>query len=91
MNYSGLNLTFSIEKSSIQYCPTSRGVAYHAKLLLDGKPVGTIENSGRGGFTQNSLNNPKTVGPLLKDAADRADTTVEFYLEDLMDVVEGVA
>ena len=91
MKLSGLNQTFSIEKSSIQYCPTNRGVAYHAKLLLDGKPVGTIENGGRGGFTQNTLDNPKTVGPLLKSAADRADTTVEFYLEDLMDVVEGIA
>jgi hypothetical protein len=31
--------------------PTSDGEAYTAELLLDGKSVGTIENTGRGGAT----------------------------------------
>jgi len=91
MNISGLAFTFSIEKSSIQYCPTSRGVAFHATLLLDGKPIGTIENSGRGGPTNSCLNNYKTTAPLLKSAAEHAETTEEFYLDSLMDVAEGVA
>ncbi|MEN3308850.1 MAG: hypothetical protein V7603_5052 [Micromonosporaceae bacterium] len=31
--------------------PTSDGEAYTAELVLDGKPVGTIENTGQGGAT----------------------------------------
>lgn len=91
MNFSGLNFTFAIEKSSIQYCSTRRGVAYHAVLLLDGKPVGTIENSGRGGPTDSCLKDYKIVAPLLKSAAEYAKTTEESYLDSLMDVAEGVA
>jgi hypothetical protein len=35
----------------VEYLNTHTGVAFTAALLLDGAPVGTIENSGRGGTT----------------------------------------
>jgi hypothetical protein len=35
----------------LQAMPTSDGEAYTAELLLDGKPVGSVENTGTGGAT----------------------------------------
>jgi len=86
----GLNLQFSIDAKTISYLETSRGVAFTAKLLLDDKPVGSIENRGVGGFTAAHLDDRSSVQVLLDDAAKKADTTVEFFLNDLMDIAEGV-
>lgn len=51
----------------IKTLATHDGEAYTAELLLDGKPVGLIENTGTGGST--------TWFPLKRDVLDWADMT----------------
>ena len=90
MNFSGLNLTFSVDPSTIAYLETSRGVAFTASLLLDGKKIGLVENRGNGGATTGDLDNPQLTRTLLRSTIERLDTTEESFFEGLMDVAEGV-
>lgn len=92
MNISGMSHSFTVDKSSIEYCPTHRGVAFSATLLMDNAPVGTINNTGVGGPTGSHLRSDshELVSPILREAAKRANTSDEFFLDELMNEAEGV-
>ncbi len=88
-------MSFSVKPNSIKYFDTSRGVAFSADLLLDGVKVGTIEHMGQGGVAEVCLidNADDTVRKQLNRAVledENSSAQIEYYLEHLMDVAEGV-
>ncbi len=80
----------TINAKSIKYLPTHNGVAFTADLLIGGNKAGTIENNGNGGDTH---------AYTLREAREQIEAEsklqgfdlVEYFLDHLMDVAEGVA
>ncbi|MFE8701227.1 hypothetical protein ACFYKX_11530 [Cytobacillus sp. FJAT-54145] len=81
-----------ISIKSISYLETSRGVAYTAPLLLDGKEVGTIENQGNGGATMIRMNHEAQEEFQSRMntyfAEQNLETDEEVFAEHLIDVHE---
>ena len=84
-------MSFSIIPKSIKYLETDRGVAFNADLAEDDVKVGTVHNNGRGGATYVSLDQGLggDVHARLEEASNKSGGT-EWYLDELMDVAEGV-
>ena len=78
---------------------TSDGVAYSARIILDGKVVGMLENGGRGGYTSVNINTEyleefrKRVNEYFKelkwDISDTEEYAIDYtFSEHLIDVYE---
>jgi hypothetical protein len=72
--------------------PTSDGEAYTAELLLDGRPVGTIENTGTGGPTMwhpldRGVFGPEQMGAFVAACRDEHGQPIaeEFVLAELFE------
>ena len=82
---------FTVAPKSIKYLKTSRGVAFTANLLLKGKKIGIIENGGTGGATISRVDSSEGRKQLALDISSSVHNIEEFFLDNLMDVAEGVA
>ena len=83
---------FSIKPSTIKYLETSRGIAFTAELLEDGKKVGVVENRGDGGatffFIDLSARSNNVDQRLEACLTEDHGLGLESYLDELMDVAE---
>ncbi len=82
---------FWIRPKGIQYCDTSRGVAFSAHLLtVDGDVhVGVVENRGAGGDT--FIDTMPHFQEQLQTIADACNISMETLLESYMDIAEDIA
>lgn len=85
-------MSFQIDKKTIDYCKTGRGVAFYADLLLDGEKVGTVENGGNGGdtFARCKADVLLKLDDVAQEAVPDSCEPTSQYLEKLMDAAEGV-
>ena len=82
-------MNFAINPAGIQYKKTRRGVAFRATLLQDGVAVACVENEGNGGGTWvTDVEHDFDRKAFQAKAAENVGE--EFYLEDLMNIAEGV-
>ena len=82
---------FSINPTTIKYLETPNGVAFSAELLEDGDKIATVHNNGNGGATYLDLvNGWGTPEHKRLEAEAEPYDGMEWYLDHLMDVAEGV-
>jgi len=87
---------FTVNPKRINYLTTSRGVAFTAELLKNGKAIGTIENQGNGGWTRSVVDNEHqkdidTAAVELAELANRSTVNCnEWYLNHLIDIAENI-
>ena len=87
---------FKVNPNRINYLTTSRGVAFTAELLKNGKAIGTIENHGCGGWTFAVVDDEhkKDLDAAAIEHAKKAKhSTVncnEWYFNHLIDIAELV-
>jgi hypothetical protein len=79
---------YTVQKSSINYLETSRGVAWTARLFRDGDYVGELENRGDGGETS-IWTNTNDVKPELEAIAKDNNVMLDTLLNHLVDLAEG--
>src|SRR5690606_5750682 len=61
--------------NSVNYFETGRGIAFSAKLFLDGKEIGTIYNDGTGGCTYERI----TMNEMRQELIERSKNHMKAY------------
>lgn len=77
----------NIVLKNIKFLETSRGVAFTASIYLDGKRVGTVENSGTGGCNNYHWKDDKAGKAITEHAESQPPLPSEHFPEGLpMDI-----
>jgi hypothetical protein len=83
-------MKFAINPAGIQYKETFKGVAYRATLLQDGVAVACIQNDGNGGGSYLQDFEHDFDRKAFQAKAIEVSGLEELYIEDLLNIAEGV-